>query len=607
MESKRKIEPVTEPPKRVRLPEKLDSNEWISAGKTRNYMLNDPILDWLNLYGDENDLHRDKEEAFQGKILENLFSRGKIFETNVINFIKDNFPKGCIVQIIKDEENAPLESLKLSKYNLTLEEMKKGTYVIYQGVLRNHENKTFGIPDLLIRSDFLCKIIHFDHLTDQEKVIPAANLGGNYHYICVDIKNVTLRILADRKSLASGDYNPFKAQICVYNEALGEMQGYKPPRAYILGRKWILEADQEFGLNFTERLGVVDFEGRDSDVITKTREALNWIRDVRNEGRKWAPWNPQRKEMYPNMSNVKDFPWHTTKSRIAEEISELTMIGGIGYAAREKFHEHNMYSWKDHRFDARVIYKNPGVEAKCIQCIVDINKSQDIILPKVISTDIGEWKTPRKVELFVDFETASDMVAEISSTSIANTLDIIYMIGVGYVNANNEWVYTNFTVGDFSQMKEYYLIEEFYKYIRSFGETPRLFHYGSHEKSEFRKAVERYEIFNQQLNTVDDMWYDIEKNIIKAEPVVIKDCFDFSLKSIVAAMNFHKLISIGYGRSKVLDGQEAMMLVAAENSSLQPNETLSQRPVVKDIIDYNEIDCRTMYEILIYLRKNHTG
>ena len=38
--------------------------------------------------------------------------------------------------------------------------MEKGTEIIYQGVLCDFENKVFGVPDLIVRSDYINKIFN---------------------------------------------------------------------------------------------------------------------------------------------------------------------------------------------------------------------------------------------------------------------------------------------------------------------------------------------------------------------------------------------------------------------------------------------------------------
>ena len=55
------------------------------------------------------------------------------------------------------------------------------------------------------------------------------------------------------------------AQVWVYNEALGRIQGYTPPAAYLLGRSWTLRRSR--GTGCLERLARVD-----RDAIGDTRD-----------------------------------------------------------------------------------------------------------------------------------------------------------------------------------------------------------------------------------------------------------------------------------------------------------------------------------------------
>ena len=41
--------------------EDADWSNWVSASRTRNYVINDPLLDWLELWGDEHGFVRDTE------------------------------------------------------------------------------------------------------------------------------------------------------------------------------------------------------------------------------------------------------------------------------------------------------------------------------------------------------------------------------------------------------------------------------------------------------------------------------------------------------------------------------------------------------------------
>lgn len=63
--------------------------------------------------------------------------------------------------------------------------IKKGIPIIYQGVLHDQKNKVYGLPDLIVRGDFINKIFNaeIDVYTDKKSI-------NNYPYYIIDIKKV---------------------------------------------------------------------------------------------------------------------------------------------------------------------------------------------------------------------------------------------------------------------------------------------------------------------------------------------------------------------------------------------------------------------------------
>ena len=210
-----------------------DWNEWVSATKLRGYLLKNTLGDWLDLYGEAHGFVRDDaREGYDERLdfFRFVVRQGVAFEEAVAAFLKAR------TDLVRISESG-LDSQDLSKAKETFSALQDGRAVVHQGILWNPEDRTYGAPDFLIRSDVFERLFP-EHLDPGEAERPAPELDRPWHYLVVDAKFTKLHLGKRRKSvLARGTSTlAYKGQLFVYNAALGRLQGYTPPNAFLLGR-----------------------------------------------------------------------------------------------------------------------------------------------------------------------------------------------------------------------------------------------------------------------------------------------------------------------------------------------------------------------------------
>ena len=90
-----------------------------------------------------------------------------------------------------------------------------------------------------------------------------------------------------------------------------------------------------------------------------------------------------------------------------------------------------------------------------------------------------------------------------------------------------------------------------------------------------------------------------------AEPVVVRGALSFGLKAFAKAMHFNGLIETSWGDSQ-LDGLGTMVGAwACDEEARREDVALGETELMREIVRYNEIDCRVMEEIVHHLRANH--
>ncbi len=641
----------------------IDWKKWVSATAVRNYIMKDPILDWLNLYYDRlntsttttahtrptsvipttahtrptsvipttahtrptsvipttahtSPIHPTSHELFSQQPL-NSFSqylqlRGVEFEKAVIEYLHETYP-GNVIDIISDPNG--YYARQIAKVNETIDAMRAGIPIIYQGVLHNPKNKTYGIADLIIRSDWLNDLFNEIVIDEAEARIPC-KFSTCYHYRIIDIKHASLALRADGTHLLnSGSIPAYKAQVLIYTKALGLIQEYTPPRAYILGNKWAYTKCKKryYGNKWFDRLGVVDFQKIDSEYIAKTNQAIKWNRRVRHKGAEWCVTPPTIFELYPNMCNIIDYPWHTVKEEIANEIGEITKIWMCGVKNREHAFDLGIKSWRDERCNAATLGINGKKLAPIVNAILDINRSQtNYIAPRILENKPVCYN----VEFFVDFETVNELLDPINRLAPeTNNKVYLFMVGVGYRvlqpdKAYGPWQYINLTtpsinLKDDSDKELFFRFHEvIFEILEKYKTTNYIIYHWSHaEKTMYSNLMNKFSIeFREYFGNIKLQWYDLFV-FFKNTPIVVKGAFDFSLKSIARAMHRLNLIPTCWPSDGITDGLNAMIkALECSDDARQKSVPMYTLPLMKKIISYNEIDCKVMSDILSYIR-----
>ncbi len=562
----------------------------ISASHVYNYMINDPLIDWLRM---KNRIKSSRCSNYDFK--EFIMMQGIKFESKVVSYINSK-----ILPVVSVSKYITKSSCKK-----TIELMMNGTPVIHSSPVKNQYNSTQGVIDLLVRSDYLKFLVDICPLTESEQCIAAPKLNGNYHYVVIDVKFSTLPLRSDGKHiLNTGNYPAYKSQTFIYNEAIGHIQGYTSPYTFILGRRWRYRSKSTTYHHFSclNRLGVINFDGVDRVYRSRTRNALKWLRDLNKHGHTWSAHPPSRPELYPNMC-VDSGQWNSEKQKIAEDIDEMTTVWHVGVKHRNAALLNGVKNWRDARCTAKIMNFN-GQRASTIDKMLAINRQEkDKIRPKIIQNNVHGWKRKTN-EIYVDFETVSDVFSKFDNIPFQKKTDMIFMIGVGWQSDDDTWQYDKYICNSLTPAEEFRIMVEFNQFV-SARDNPKIYYWYAESKF-WDKAVQRQLGIAEHASQVSTWavknWCDLI-DVFKTEPIVIKDCFKFDLKTIAKCMKKHNMIDVCL-ESKCATGLTAMINAwKCYNSS----RDISKDDVFKDIIKYNEFDCKVLWDILHYLRENHVA
>jgi hypothetical protein len=533
-----------------------------------------------------------------------LMQQGRGFERALI---ADLAARWEIVRIA----TRPDQARSLDAALATWEAMRAGKPVIAGAVVRDPQLRTFGIADLLVRSDVLADLSP-DAFAGDPLELPVIGLSHGRHYRVVEVKFQTVELLKNGDlTTAAGELDTL-VQTWIYNEALGRMQGYTPPAAYVAGRGW-RTSQGERGDRCWDRLGRIRHDvflrGRGLELRELVPQATAWVRRLRTEGAEWRVLPiPSVPELWPNMKSD-PAGWHDAKARIARELADLTLLPRVGVTERARAHAAGITRWDDPVLDAAVFGVNAH-DTTLLNAVLAVNRDGGPPVRPARLRD-GAWRMRAPVEAYVDFEFLQDMSDDFTTFPRKGGQPLIFQIGCGTYR-DGIWRFSQFTVDELSLEAEAKMIDDWLAHLAAICAAAaaeireaRLIHWSPAEQSNFERAYDNARARHPERSWPELPWYDLLRDVIQAEPVVVKGAFSFSLKSIARSMRANGLIETDWGEG-LADGAGAM--AGAWNAAVEAKRrgvALGDTDTMREVGRYNEVDCRVMAEILEHLRQQH--
>jgi hypothetical protein len=588
-----------------------------------------------------------------------IVKMGKDFEQRVYNHILAIYPI---------HEIADLRSLdgawSSNRYQQTLNAIKDGKQVILSAVIHLKKEKLYGELDLLVRSDCIHLLFPKTHNPQRH----ASKFSNRWHYQVVDIKYRTLILFADGNSIRNNPLiRGYKSQLYLYTKMLAEHQEYDPKCAYILGRGW---SYTKLGIKYSsqncmEKLGIIHFDKKiknnDAYIIKETDQALENLRDIIQNGHTWKICPDTihlHSNLRPNMKNVYDMGYRPLKHYLAETSADPTLLYYCNVDNRLHAEKHSVYRFDDKKCTPEILGKKSHrkdykILSKMLQLLHNKKKfiypdhlhdknfiklfstiKTNNIKPNNIKTNNIKKKNKnsttsnKKRIYYVDFETNSPVIDSFDQFPYANKDTYIVMIGIGWFE-DTEWKYKHFTVDQINMTEEHRICTEFSMFVHQVTKEDHstqqtitennqqtentdfvLVHWSSAESKLWSKMFERhYEMIdndeNEWYENVSDRWYDLLK-LFKSEPIIIKKSYNFSIKTISKQMSEYGMIQHCYSDS-IQNGLDAANLFThMDQKAKQNNSSICHQIGMQDLIRYNEMDCRVMAEIIIYLLQHYS-
>lgn len=614
--------------------------EWISTKSFTGFLLSDPLLDFLEEYRNHPSISEyNNYISSKSREKNNLYCS---LENNIVSFCKE---RNYEVIAISPFEEKDRESISTRRFIQTQKAVNNKIPVIFRPVLLNYGLKTYGIPDLIMRSDIALEYIKDKYDIDTsiiESSIKNFKVDG-YIVCCFTMRNDLKKInndvdfnISENRKFFSLPPNPGlrRSERNTNKVDYFEIETNPESKDSVKFKKW----DKVLRARYTVYADIIDvllpkkhhstfvmFMGFSfchicsPDTINSVRadinDAVSWVRRMRKEGDEWINNLESSPDLMlmPNMCNKYDQKWEKFKRILAERWGELTLLWYCGYEQRKKAHEKGIYSWKDPKFTAKEVvdsfYKggSSNKRREIMKEMIKLNRTSDKVYSYKKCEEIPDEKNK---EIFIDFEVLSNY-----DNSNSYPQGMIYMIGLGWIDKDNSWSYKSFYAEKLCELEEKRILYEWWNTIeklkKDFNINKIVAYHWSPAEFNFLSRVHKRNPIPKIMDGIEDEHVelkDLMEMVLDAE-VVIRGVWGYSVKDFAKGLYNYGLIpeiwELGEKGNFINSGENSITKATmCYNIATRYNTDISRIPDFSSLITYNQTDCRVLYDILNFLREH---
>lgn len=551
--------------------------EKVSVMDTYNWAHKDPFMDWLRIWGEEFGWVPDTEmDDYMESYDFDLFIRRRsgLFRDSLFLDIMSRMK----VDREEIDEPNPLMGVR-DLLDRTQRLVTQGKTMIRNALLYNPGEKIWGIADLLVRNTHPL-IANLD---------PYRNAFRNAYSIIL-VRSNALHFNSDGKTLRNTPVQrAFKHQGYLLSKIMQVQFGLAvPPHVYIIGKRWFYEKGASKYSGNSPKAALLNFKGRDEDVMDEVSDAVDWIRKVRRDGKGMKIGSCP--EMMPNMANRNSYPWASAKMSIAFKYGEPSLLYNVGDEIRTRLFDKKIMDVRKAKFEDLEIpdhYKGKKVMETFFR--MNFGDGGEVVSRGSLDSLPG-LPEREALEFFIDFETIGEDFDRFDP--------IIFEIGLGIcIPGEDEMKFETFFSEQPTEEAEENAIYAWLMRMKYLSgkyrcPNPRIYHWTKAEMA-FKKVMDRERFAGFKKWVEGARWTDLHE-IFRESPIVIKGAYDFSLKSTLRAMRTNGLVNFDYSECTIKNGKQAMMAYYRGHETPATDPSLPH----EHIAEYNKIDVMALHAIL---------